>query len=130
MKKYWHAEFRADFVIKHYNQKLAEFQAKSAVNLKLNPISLAQMNKKFEQFAKINFTAISMNFHKPTFDFTGSERVEMLLRIHRLGLQNFPHDAASSSDIDGDLMDQIQEKLHIEGKLNCFSQTNQFLIII
>ena len=122
MKKYWHAEFRADFVIKNYNQKLAEFQAKSAVNLKLSTISLAQMNKKFEQFAKINFTAISTNFHKPTFDFTGSERVEMLLRIHRL--QNFSHDGASSSDIAGDLMDQIQEKLHIEGKSNCFSQTN------
>ena len=82
------------------------------------------MNKKFEQFAKINFTAISTNFRKPTFDFTGSERVEMLLRIHRL--QNFSHDGASSSTsgIDGGLMDQVQEKLHIEGKSNCFSQTN------
>ena len=100
-----------------------KFQAKKAVNMKLNHISLAQMNKKFEEFAKINFTtnSISMNSHKPTFDFTGSERVEMLFRIHRFRLQNFPHDVASSSDIAGDLMDQIQEKLHIEGKSLFFS---------
>ena len=105
VNKYWHAEFRADFAIRHHNRRLVKFQAKKAVNLKLNHISLAQMNKKFEEFAKINFTtnSISMNSHKPTFDFTGSERVEMLLRIHRFRLHHFSH--ASSSDIAGDLMD-------------------------
>ena len=79
--------------------KLRAKSKANGYNFGLNEISLEEMNKKFEAFSEINFTTISIDFHKAKSNVS-------FVRKHWF-----------RPEIDENLMERIKEKLHIEGKI-------------